>query len=198
MTFHGVFEQFLDLLFELTGVLVAVRPRIEVPVFVNRHTTPAGGQVMAGRQATHSFDRGGGRRNGAEQQESDGAFRVPLIGGHAAAHQGLNLRGKCQRIPGRRLEVIERLDAQPVPGQNAAGLARVVQGEREHAPKPLQQPFDAPLFVTVEQNFRVRVRPEAMPPGDQLRPQLAIVVDLAVIDRPNRAVFVAHRLVAGG
>ena len=37
-----------------------------------------------------------------------------------------------------------------------------------------------------------------MPEGDELRAQLPVVVDLAVEDHANRAVFVADRLVAAG
>ena len=56
----------------------------------------------------------------------------------------------------------------------------------------------APLFIGVDNHFGIRARREAVPLALELRPQLSEVVDLPVLHRPDRAVFVGNRLVTTG
>ena len=55
----------------------------------------------------------------------------------------------------------------------------------------------APLFVGVNDGLGVGARAVAMAGGFELRPDVGVVVDLAVEDDPDRAVLVRHRLMAG-
>ncbi len=54
------------------------------------------------------------------------------------------------------------------------------------------------VFVEVDQDFRVALGAEAMAAGFQSLPQGAEIIDLAVEDHPQRAVFVGKRLPAAG
>ena len=54
------------------------------------------------------------------------------------------------------------------------------------------------LLVEVQQRLAVRAGGEAMPLPDELCAQLAVVVDLAVGDQPDRSVLVRQRLVPTG
>jgi hypothetical protein len=105
----------------------------------------------------------------------------------------LDLRGEDQLVPGQR--VIERLDPQPIAGQEEPAPLAVPQGEGEHP----AQGLDATILVfLVEMKDRlvVAVRPVAMAPLFQIRPELGVVVDLAVADNPDALVLVRHRLAA--
>src|SRR5688572_18656262 len=48
----------------------------------------------------------------------------------------------------------------------------------------------------MKDRFRVAVRADGVPPGYQLPPQLAVVIDLSVEDDPFRSVFISDRLAA--
>src|SRR5438552_14050604 len=73
---------------------------------------------------------------------------------------------------------------------------RVPDRHREH---PAQAGCErlAVLLVQVEQHLGVAARAESMAGPLELAPQLAVVVDLAVLDDVNRPVLVPDRLVAG-
>ena len=55
----------------------------------------------------------------------------------------------------------------------------------------------AVLLVEVDEHLGVAARREAVPGALELVPQLAVVVDLAVLDDGDPAVLVGDRLVAG-
>ena len=75
--------------------------------------------------------------------------------------------------------------------------AQVGDREGEHAVELLDAGV-AVLFVGVDDGFGVGLGAEAMAAGLELAAELAMVVDLAVEDDPDRAVFVGHRLLAAG
>ena len=107
----------------------------------------------------------------------------------------LDLGGEREEPVGRE-PVVERLDAEPVArGKDRPGLA-VVEHEREHAVEPVQA-VPPPLGVGVEEHLGVGAGVKGMAGGLELGAQLAVVVDLAVVDDPVAAVGRAHRLVAG-
>ena len=54
------------------------------------------------------------------------------------------------------------------------------------------------VLVEVDEHFRVAVRAEAMAAAEESVPQRAVVVDFAVEDDPDRAVFVGQRLMSAG
>src|SRR6185503_15141413 len=55
----------------------------------------------------------------------------------------------------------------------------------------------AEFLKSVQNDFRVALRGEAMAAGFQLRTQFDVVENLAVEDDPKRAILVADRLLAG-
>ena len=73
--------------------------------------------------------------------------------------------------------------------------ARVPDREREHAVQRVDA-FLAAIGVELQDDFRVALRLERVALGDQLLPDLPVVVDLAVEDDPQGAADVGHRLVA--
>ena len=56
----------------------------------------------------------------------------------------------------------------------------------------------APLFVGVDDRLGIALRAIAMASRFERRPHVGVVVDLAVVGHPHRAVFVRQRLMAAG
>ena len=73
----------------------------------------------------------------------------------------------------------------------------VPDGEREHAAEP-GNAVGAILLVSVEDRFGVAASLVAMTGLFELWPDLSVIEDLAVVDDPEVAVFVGHRLMAAG
>ena len=114
----------------------------------------------------------------------------------AGEHRELFDLGGEREEPGGREPVIERLDPEPVAcGEDHPGLA-VVDHEREHAIEPVHA-VAPPLGVGVEEDLGVRTGVKYVTGGLELGAELAVVVDLAVVDDPVAVVGRAHRLVAG-
>jgi hypothetical protein len=130
-------------------------------------------------------ERGG---NGVEGQERLEGVEVDL-----ASPQGLQLgsEGK-QPVLGA---VVERLDPEAVPGEHKRALPRVPEREREHTPQ-LSDELRAVLLVEVDEHFGVALGGEPMAAPLETVPELAVVVDLAVLDDMDRPVFVSDWLIA--
>ncbi len=116
--------------------------------------------------------------------------------------QGLDLAGEEQAAALRGPCVVERLDTEVVAVQHElaaapvlTGAAHVGDGERPHAVEA-RGAGRAPLLVGVDDDLGVAVRAERVAGGLKLSAQLAIVVDLAVIDEPDGLVLVGHGLMA--
>ncbi len=92
---------------------------------------------------------------------------------------------------------VERLDAQPVAGEEELLAPPIPDGKPEHAVEP-SHAVRSPLLVGVDDRLGVAARAEAVAAGLQLGPQLGVVVDLAVEDDLDRTVLVGHRLVPPG
>ena len=108
--------------------------------------------------------------------------------------------GKRPQLGGERelavdRTVVERLDPEAVPREHEPPPARVPDRDGEHPAQALCELF-AVLFVEMEHHFGVAVRPEVMSGALQLVAQLAVVVDLTVLDDVEGAVLVGDRLVA--
>ena len=99
------------------------------------------------------------------------------------------------RSPAQR--PVERLDAEAIAREQQPPPRRVPDREREHAAEALDAVV-APLLVGVDDRFGVGARAVAVAGRFELRPDVGVVVDLAVEDDPDRAVFVRQRLLAGG
>ena len=100
--------------------------------------------------------------------------------------------------PSGAVDVVERLDAEPVAGEEELGLLAVGDREREHADEMVDD-CRAPLLVAAQDHFGVGVvgdEPVAL--RLELAAQLLVVVDLAVEDEREVPVVGEERLVAGG
>ena len=91
--------------------------------------------------------------------------------------------------------VVEGLDPEPVPREHEPPPRRVPDRDGEHAAQPRREP-GSPLLVRVDEHLGVRPRREAMAGARELAGQLAVVVDLAVLDDRRGAVLVRDRLIA--
>src|SRR5207302_7375094 len=91
--------------------------------------------------------------------------------------------------------VVERLDPEAVAREDEPLPRCIPDRNGEHSAQPLRERI-AVLLVEVEQDLRVAVRAKAMAGALELLSQLAVVVDLAVLDDVDRPVLVADRLVA--
>ncbi len=110
--------------------------------------------------------------------------------------QGLQLGAEQQHaIRQRRIE--QRLHAEPVAREKQGLLWLVPKCKGEHAAKALDARL-APGFPGVHDDFRVTAGAEHVAQRRQFRDQLAVVVDLAVENDDDRAVFVEQRLLACG
>ena len=74
-------------------------------------------------------------------------------------------------------------------------LAAIPYRESEHAAK-IAHAIVAVFFVCVNDGFRVGSGGKLMAPADQIGREIGIVVDLAVEDDRNGAVFIEDRLLA--
>ena len=92
--------------------------------------------------------------------------------------------------------VVERLHADPIADQPEAPFTSVPERDREHAAEPVQA-VDAPFLERVQDHFGIGVA--RLPPVSaerlELLAHLRVIVDLAVEDHLQPAVFVGHRLV---
>ena len=107
--------------------------------------------------------------------------------------------GGEEHAAGRRAGVVERLDAvvvarQHEPRRVAVAVAQVEEGERPHAVEA-GEAVRPPLEVGVEDDLGVARGVERVAERLELRPQLAEVVDLAVVGELYRAVVGADGLV---
>src|SRR5215468_2250900 len=112
----------------------------------------------------------------------------------AEGEDGLELRGEHEAAADDR--VVERLDAEPVAGNQDEAAPRVPYREGEHAAQPLDAAL-AEILVEVRDDLGVAGRAQGMAAGRELGPQLAVVVDLPVQHHPHRAVLVPDGLAAG-
>ncbi len=110
--------------------------------------------------------------------------------------QRLQLRAEQQQ-PARQQRVVQRLDAEPVAGEEERLAIPIPQREREHAAEPLDAVL-APLLPGMNDHLGVAAGPEAVSKLREFRDQRLIVVDLAVEDDDHAAVLVEQRLLPGG
>src|SRR5579862_4181998 len=91
--------------------------------------------------------------------------------------------------------VVERFDAQPIPGSEIHLAPRIPKREGKHPTQASNAVFSV-LLVKVNNGFRVAVSAIMVTLFLQPRTEFLVVVDFAVENQPDRSVFVADRLVA--
>src|SRR5665213_2391493 len=89
--------------------------------------------------------------------------------------------------------IVERLFAQAVAREKKCLVAGIPNSHREHA-IGLAYAIGAMLFIQMQQRFNIAVGAKSMSLGFQFTTQLPVVVDFAVANNPDGAVFVGHRL----
>src|SRR5208282_893519 len=109
--------------------------------------------------------------------------------------QGAQLRGKRQSA--RFYTVKKRFHSQAIACQQQPPFAAIPNGERKHATQVVEEP-EVVLLVKMQNGFGVAVRPELMAPRQEIRAQIAIVIDFTVEGNPDGLVLVGDRLVAAG
>ena len=172
---------------------VGDRLRGEVPV-----TASLGGSrappdhVMAGFEFAHVLERRGGSWDVAELQVGVERFPIEPARGESGGMQRLELGGEGDAPVAAR--DIQRLDPEAIPGQHERLGGGIPDGDREHATQA-GHAVRSLLLIEVQHGFRVARRAECMTPREEPRPQIAIVVDLAVEDDDFGPVFVENRLV---
>ena len=149
----------------------------------------------AGLEGVDSTEHGARRSGGPEREHLVEPHGVGRRLDLAAREQGLRFRGKHQ-VPAHDA-VEERAHPEPVPGEQHGLMATVVNRERELPVQATQHP-GAPLLVRVHQHLGIAARAKAMPGPYQLRAQLQVVIDLAVVHDEHSSIFVAQRLGAAG
>ena len=161
----------------IAGVIGAV----QLPVAAQRRASrcsvtgwPAG-SLAAGEAGRVGCSRRRGSRAGRA-----GRSRARSPG---SARMALSSEAKAKRPVGG---VVERLDAEPVAGEEAALRPGVPDGEGEHAAQAGGRPRPTPRRRAPPPRCRCACRSGAR--ADQVLAQLAEVVDLAVVGDPDRAV----------
>src|SRR5688572_18311564 len=89
----------------------------------------------------------------------------------------------------------ERSDADTVAHQHEAASRPIPQGDRE-LPVEIVDEVQPALFIEMHDRFGVAVRAKRVAAFYEVLTQLDVVEDLAVERDPDRAVFVAQRLLA--
>ena len=132
-----------------------------------------------------------GDEAGGEKLGQDGV--VELGPERIGCQDAFDLRGEQEFAVGQG--VIERFDAQAVPGQEELSLGPVPDGEGKH---PLE-PLDAALsffLIEMEDRLGITTGAIAVSSGLQFPSDLGMVVDLAVEDNPDGPILVCHRLMS--
>jgi hypothetical protein len=104
--------------------------------------------------------------------------------------------GREDQLAVRQNGVLERLDAEPVAGEEQGLLRLIPEREREHAAE-VRDAGLAPFLPGMDDDLGVGCGAEAVAARAEGIAQLAEIVNLAVVDDDHRAVLVEHRLGAG-
>src|SRR5678815_445918 len=94
-------------------------------------------------------------------------------------------------VPG----VVERLYPASITRQNQRIRSLIIKRKGKHAVEP-GEGFCPPFFIGMEDRLGIRMRTIAMTFCFQFPSKCWVIVELAVIDDPNIACFIDHRLVA--
>ena len=92
--------------------------------------------------------------------------------------------------------VIKRLNPHPIARAKEPPAPAVPDGKPEHAAQVVDA-FLAVLFIEMNNGLGIAVGAVAMAARLQAGPQLGVVINLAVKNNPNRAIFVAEGLMSG-
>src|SRR3989475_449551 len=167
------------------GRLFCARDRLGIKPFY--YAMPAGAFVFASEiKALLAFP-------GVDATPDDEAVGSRVHTGERK--QRLDLRCKDERAG--RHGIIEGLDAQSIAGAKQPAPRAVPDGEGKHAVEAGEAPFP-PMAVGLQQHFGVGPGREGVAEPFELRPQVLMIVDLAVEYDPLRGSACRHRLRPAG
>ena len=153
--------------------------------------------VCAGQQPLHAVEE---RVLAVVVQRGTGGSGARVerrAGGARCASWNSAFSSDANAKPSGRVDVVERLDAEPVAGEEQLAAFVVGDREREHAGEVVDD-VAAPLLEPAEDDLGVGVVGDEPPAaGLELAAQLGVVVDLAVEDEREVAIVAVERLVAG-
>jgi hypothetical protein len=150
-------------------------------------------EALAGAQLSGLAEDRQRRRDRVGREVGLERIEIDLTGEVRMAQQRLELRGEGE-MPAV-VPVVERLDPEAVARHDQASLALVPDRDREHAPQILDEGRSA-LLVQVGHRFGVAAGAEPVSAGLQPGLDLAMVVDLAVLDDVDAPILVRQRLAA--
>ena len=172
--------------------VVLIRREAQVPILFDLHFTIAPAQGVAGQQAAHAAKERFCARRRMVRQIVGQRRVVQLRRDGARDDERLDLRGEVERAV-RRVRVVERLDAEPVAGDEEFTSILIPDGEGEHAAQEINA-TRAVLFVEVQDRLRVAVRAIAVTARFEVGAIVCVVIDLAVIDDVQSPILVLYRL----
>src|SRR5690348_9575 len=109
------------------------------------------------------------------------------------AHKSLYLGCEREDIPVE--EIVKRLDPQPITSAEERSPPSIPDGEGEHSPKTFYAGF-APILPCVKDRLGVAMRSVMVSRFLEIRTQVAVIIDLSVVDDREIAIFIEHRLAA--
>ena len=140
----------------------------------------------------HCGERRRRRREEAERQVGVDRLVVEVGRDEPAREEALELGREDEEVAADR--VVDRLDPEAIAGYHAA-LPRLIPDRDAEHPAQLLCEHRPVLLVEVRQDLGVAAAREAVPAAPQVLTDRGVVVELAVLDRPDRAVLVREGLV---
>src|SRR6185312_2799554 len=113
----------------------------------------------------------------------------------AALENRLDLRSEEEPVAG--LRPVERLDAEPIACEEQALPCGIPDGKCEHAAKVIDRRC-TPLLVRMHDRFGIGTSRVSMAGRFEACANVAVVIDFAVEDDPDRLIFIRQRLMPGG
>jgi hypothetical protein len=168
-----------------------LRTQVHVPVGGVPDSVLRDGERVAGGQLADGPEHGARGRDEGVREEIVDPLGVQRPRHARVGQDRLDLGGEQEARA--VLEVVERLDPDPIPHKPEGARAAVPEGEREH---PAERVDAVPALLAVERqdDLGVTLRVKAVPLPDQGGPQLAEIVDLAVQDDGEPTVVAHDRL----
>ena len=181
------------LLFRFAVIELAAKRVVQIPILLELQGGALDDQIVTGLQALDTFEH---RPRADQPGKGEDLIEPGQI--HFSPHfrvskNRLDLGTENELVTGDGIE--QRIDAELIPSKEQLPLAAVVDDEGELAVDAVEEGGPG-LFVQVHQHLDVAVRAEDVTFFPQLFAEFPVVEDLAVAHEHNRAVLVAHRLLA--
>src|SRR5581483_183899 len=124
-----------------------------------------------------------------------GQYRTVKLGVHSRCGENYFHLGPEDK-PAAAKVIVERLDAQSVPGNKETLLSSVPNRKGEHASEVLNAVATV-FLVQVDNRLSIAMGPVFMATAHQIVAQAGMVIDFAVKDHPDGTIFIADWLMPG-